>query len=123
MDLGLVVPLGVIGGVLLLRRRPAGYLLASVLMMKVVTLLTAVWAMAILMLVRDVGGEPQAVVIIGIVDLIGIALAAWFFASAKGDQSPAAGPLPLLQKSPASSIVRPTPKKKAEKTAPSSVWI
>jgi len=87
MDLGLVVPLGVIGGVLLLRRRPAGYLLASVLMMKVVTLLTAVWAMAILMLVRDVGGEPQAVVIIGIVDLIGIALAAWFFASAKSGKA------------------------------------
>lgn len=95
MDLGLMVPLALIGGALLLMRRPAGYLLASILMMKVVTLLTAVWAMSILMLVRDVGGELQAVVIIGAADLIGVALAGWFFASAKGgkagDVYPASG--------------------------------
>jgi hypothetical protein len=84
MDLGLVVPLALIGGVLLLRRRPVGYLLASIMMMKVVTLLTAVWMMAILMWLHNVGGEAQAVVFIGIADLIGLALAAWYFTTAVG---------------------------------------
>jgi hypothetical protein len=63
-------------------KRPAGYLLASIMLMKAVTLLTAVWAMAILIWLRNVGGELHAVMIIGIADLIGMVLAAWFFASA-----------------------------------------
>jgi hypothetical protein len=44
-DLGLVVPLAVVSGVLLLRRRPVGYLLASVVLVKGATLGLALMAM------------------------------------------------------------------------------
>ena len=47
LDLGLIVPLMVLTGVLLLRRRPLGYLLASVALIKLVTLGTALIAMIV----------------------------------------------------------------------------
>jgi hypothetical protein len=47
MDLGLIVPLCVLGGILLLRRSPWGYLLASVGLMKFLTMGTAVSLMAL----------------------------------------------------------------------------
>jgi hypothetical protein len=47
MDLGLIVPLCVLSGVLLLRRKPWGYLLASVALMKFLTMGTAVSLMAL----------------------------------------------------------------------------
>ncbi len=47
MDLGLIVPLAVVGGVLLLRRNPWGYLLASVLVMKAITMGLAVSVMGL----------------------------------------------------------------------------
>lgn len=50
MDLGLIVPLCVLSGVLLLRRDPWGYLLASVGMMKFLTMGTAVSVMGLNML-------------------------------------------------------------------------
>jgi len=50
MDLGLIVPLCVLSGVLLLRRNPWGYLLASVGMMKFLTMGTAVSVMGLNML-------------------------------------------------------------------------
>lgn len=47
MDLGLIVPLCVLAGVLLLRRSPWGYLLASVGMLKFLTMGTAVSVMGL----------------------------------------------------------------------------
>jgi hypothetical protein len=47
MDLGLVVPLCVLAGILLLKRRPWGYLLASVGLLKFLTMGTAVSLMAV----------------------------------------------------------------------------
>jgi hypothetical protein len=47
MDLGLIVPLCVLSGILLLRRKPWGYLLASVALMKFLTMGTAVSLMAL----------------------------------------------------------------------------
>ena len=47
MDLGLIVPLCVLAGILLLRRSPWGYLLASVGMMKFLTMGTAVSLMGV----------------------------------------------------------------------------
>jgi hypothetical protein len=47
MDLGLIVPLSVLSGVLLLRRSAWGYLLASVAVMKFITMGAAVSAMGI----------------------------------------------------------------------------
>lgn len=54
MDLGLVVPLAVLAGVLLLRRSPWGYLLASVALLKGITMGLAVSTMAAVMALRDV---------------------------------------------------------------------
>ena len=47
MDLGLIVPLCVLAGILLLRRNPWGYLLASVGLMKFLTIGTAVSLMGV----------------------------------------------------------------------------
>ena len=47
MDLGLIVPLMVLAGALLLRQRPLGYLLASVALIKFVTMGTALIAMIV----------------------------------------------------------------------------
>jgi len=47
MDLALIVPLAFVAGVLLLRRRTWGYLLASVFVMKIITMGLAVSVMGI----------------------------------------------------------------------------
>lgn len=57
MDLSLIVPAAVIGGILLLRRNAWGYLLASVLLTKGVTLGLAVSTMAINM---SLAGVPES---------------------------------------------------------------
>ncbi len=54
MDLGLVVPLAILSGVLLLRQSPWGYLLASVALLKGTTLGLAVSTMSIIMALRGV---------------------------------------------------------------------
>ena len=54
MDLGMIVPLAILSGILLLRRSPWGYLLTSVTLMKGVTLGLAVSAMAINMAQKGV---------------------------------------------------------------------
>lgn len=57
MDLALIVPLAILSGILLLRRSAWGYLLASVFILKAVTLGLAVSAMAINM---DRAGIPDS---------------------------------------------------------------
>lgn len=52
MDLGLIVPLAILSGLLLLRRSPWGYLLASVSIMKFLTMGLAVSTMSINMALR-----------------------------------------------------------------------
>jgi hypothetical protein len=47
LDLGFVVPTGIFAGILFLKRKPFGYLLGSVLIIKFITLLTALTAMVI----------------------------------------------------------------------------
>ncbi|MCU0487602.1 MAG: hypothetical protein MUE67_01470 [Anaerolineales bacterium] len=60
MDLGLIVPLAVLSGILLLRRSAWGYLLASVFVMKAITLGLAVSAMSINM---TLAGTPDSLAI------------------------------------------------------------
>jgi hypothetical protein len=47
MDLGIVIPCQILGALLLLNRKPFGYLLSSVMTIKMITLLTALSAMII----------------------------------------------------------------------------
>jgi hypothetical protein len=60
-DLGLVVPLAFLTGVLLLRRSPIGYLLAGVLLIKGATLGLALMAMIVAMAVVGVPIVPVEV--------------------------------------------------------------
>ncbi|MBO0959769.1 hypothetical protein J1P26_08535 [Neobacillus sp. MM2021_6] len=48
LDLGFVIPIGILAGLLLMKRKPFGYLLSSIIIIKQITLLTALTAMAIL---------------------------------------------------------------------------
>lgn len=45
LDLGFVVPVGILSGIFLIKRKPFGYLLAPVMIIKEITLLTALTAM------------------------------------------------------------------------------
>lgn len=58
MDLGLIVPLAFLAGILLLRRNAWGYLLSSVAVLKMLTMGTAVSAMGINMLLAGVPDSP-----------------------------------------------------------------
>lgn len=49
LDLGMLVPLAMTAGILLLRRRPMGYLLSSLVMVKVATITLAVLSMIVFM--------------------------------------------------------------------------
>lgn len=62
MDLGFVVPAAVISGILLIKRKPLGYLLSSVIIVKGITMLTSITAMIINQLLNGVD--------IGMVELI-----------------------------------------------------
>ena len=47
MDLGFIVPMAIISGVLLLKRKPFGYLFTSIIIIKAITMLTSITAMMI----------------------------------------------------------------------------
>lgn len=75
MDLGLMVPLCMLGGILLLRRSAWGYLLSSVGVMKLLTMGFAVSGMGINMILQ---GVPDSPVVLGI--FIGLTLVNVFLA-------------------------------------------
>ncbi len=52
LDLGLIVPFSVVGGVLLLKRRPFGYLITNIMLFKGISMATAVSAMAVNMMLN-----------------------------------------------------------------------
>jgi hypothetical protein len=54
MDLGFLVPVGILAGILLMKRNPFGYLLASVMITKDITMLTALSAMVVLQMVAGI---------------------------------------------------------------------
>lgn len=47
MDLGFIVPVAILSGILLIKRKPFGYLLSSVIIIKGITMLTSISAMII----------------------------------------------------------------------------
>ena len=61
MDLGIIVPVALLSAILLMKRRPFGYLLSSIVMIKGLTMLTAITAMII--------GQVLAGVEVGIVEM------------------------------------------------------
>lgn len=74
LDLGVIVPVAVLAGALLLRRVPLGYLLASIVLVKSVTLGTAVSAMVVGQLLAGVQLPISQIVGFPGLALIGIGL-------------------------------------------------
>jgi hypothetical protein len=76
MDLGIIIPLCVLSGILLLRRRSWGYLLASVSMMKFLTMTLAVSVMGVNMVRAGVPTHLAELVIFPSITLVNAVMAA-----------------------------------------------
>jgi hypothetical protein len=72
LDLGIITPVAFLAGVLFLRRAPLGYLLASTLLMKTLTLGTAVSAMVVGQILAGVSLSVGQIVPFPVLTLIGI---------------------------------------------------
>ena len=75
MDLGLIVPLAFLSGILLLKRSAWGYLLASVAVLKMLTLGASVSAMAINMALSNVAIGPVELIVFPGLTLLNLAMA------------------------------------------------
>jgi hypothetical protein len=74
LDLGFVVPAAILSGVLLIRKKTFGYLLASVIIIKGITLLTAITAMAIGMVCAGVKVSFVEMMLFPLFNLVAILL-------------------------------------------------
>ncbi|MCL6573209.1 MAG: hypothetical protein K6T88_16250 [Bacillus sp. (in: Bacteria)] len=70
LDLGFVIPVSIIAGILLIKRKPFGYLLAAVITLKDVTLLTALSAMIFLQIIAGVEISMAVVAILLLFNII-----------------------------------------------------
>lgn len=70
LDLGFIVPLGIISGYLLLNDKDLGYLLSSVLMIKSLTMLLAIDAMIVGMLISGVAVSLIEIIGFSVISLI-----------------------------------------------------
>ena len=70
MDLGFIVPTAFISGLAILNRKPIGYLLSSVVIFKAITMLTAITAMMINMVLSGVTVSPVEVMVFLAFDLL-----------------------------------------------------
>jgi len=75
LDLGVIVPTSIITATLLLQKRPWGYTLSSVVLLKILTMGTALISMIIVQLLSGVAVDPVVSVGFAIISLAGIALA------------------------------------------------
>ena len=75
LDLGLIVPLSILSGILLLRRSAWGYLLASVAVLKFVTMGSAVTAMGINMVLAGVPASPIELAVFPTITLLNLVMA------------------------------------------------
>lgn len=72
MDLGLVVPTFLLAAILLLKRRPFGFLLSSVMILKSITMFTALTAMGIGAILSGVKLNPGDLIVFPVFNLIAI---------------------------------------------------
>jgi len=75
LDLGIIVPTSIITATLLLQKRPWGYTLSSVVLLKILTMGTALISMIIVQLLSGVTVDPVISTIFAIISLAGIVLA------------------------------------------------
>ena len=74
MDLGIIIPICILAGILLLRRQPWGYLLASVGLMKFLTMGTSVSLMALNMAHVGVPVSPVELVVFPSIAIVNIVM-------------------------------------------------
>ena len=74
LDLGVIVPTSLITASLLLKKQPWGYALASVMLLKILTMGTALIAMIVNQLLEGVQIDPVTSVIFVLISLAGISL-------------------------------------------------
>jgi hypothetical protein len=72
LDLGFVVPTAILSGLLFIRRKPFGYLLAPVIMIKGIALLTAIIAMIIGMVHAGVKVSVEEMTLFPLFDLVAV---------------------------------------------------
>ena len=72
MDLGFVVPTAVLSGILLLKKKPLGYLLTSIVVLKGITMLTCISAMLINMALSGVVMSLAEIIIFPAFNLLAI---------------------------------------------------
>lgn len=89
MDLGLILPLTFVAGLLLLRRRPWGYLLASVAVMKMLTLGASVSAMAVNMALQGLPVTAIELVMFPGLTLANLIVAVLLLGSIQPERAPA----------------------------------
>jgi len=70
MDLGFVIPVSILSAILLMKRKPFGLLLASVMCMKGVTLSTALTAMVIVQIIAGVSMTAAEVIIFPVANVL-----------------------------------------------------
>jgi hypothetical protein len=87
MDLGLIMPLAILAGVLLLRRSAWGYLLASVTLLKGITLGLGVSAMAVNMTLRDVPDSLGVMIPFLVITLMNLIMAVLLLKNVDEDQT------------------------------------
>lgn len=75
LDLGVIVPTGIITAILLLQKRPWGYTLASVVLLKILTMGAALIAMIIGQTLAKVPVEPVTSAVFVLISISGIILA------------------------------------------------
>lgn len=87
MDLGVIVPTSAITAVLLLKRRPWGYTLSSVVLLKILTMGTELISMIIVQLAAGVAVDPVVSASFVVISLSGIVLAIVTLRTIRDDQT------------------------------------
>jgi len=72
MDLGIIVPTAFLSGILIIKRKPFGYLLSSVIIIKGVTMLTSISAMIINMALKGVDMNLAEIFIFPVLNLLAV---------------------------------------------------
>ncbi|PLR84849.1 hypothetical protein [Bacillus sp. V33-4] len=70
LDLGLIVPGGILSGVLVLKRKPFGFLLAAIFIVKGFTMLTAITAMSIRMIIAGVQSSFAEIAVFTVFNIV-----------------------------------------------------
>lgn len=70
LDLGFILPAAITSAILIMRKKPMGYLLSSVLLIKFITLLTAITAMIIAQALSGVSMSLVEIMVFPIINLI-----------------------------------------------------